>query len=279
MAYLEAWFLPDNASDNKICFRFPRKVRKSSHRPRRQKVSRYMRDFLFEEVGGGTRSKTRVKRGAVLEAKRAGSPTVSATAYNQHMKTKKWTLLSKKDVSPNKWFPIESRTYQLPNGTIVDDFTVSTIADVAMIVPITFDHQIVLVNQYKPGADDVILEFPAGRLDENHQNLADTAQQELEEETGIKVNKNQLTHFATLHGFTTKATEKVHIFLADDCHFNASQKLDATEDIEVITVSVAEMEQKITDGTIWAAQTIAAFYVAKLKYPEIFTGKNESHHT
>ncbi len=34
------------------------------------------------------------------------------------MTPKKWTLLSKKDASPHKWFPVEIRTYQLPNQFI-----------------------------------------------------------------------------------------------------------------------------------------------------------------
>jgi hypothetical protein len=102
------------------------------------------------------------------------------------MSPAKWKLLSSKDVSPNKWFPIEMRVYQLPNGKIVDDFSVTTLADVAMIVPITKNGEIVLVRQFKPGFGDVILEFPAGRLERSHINIEQTAIHELEEETGIK---------------------------------------------------------------------------------------------
>ena len=95
------------------------------------------------------------------------------------MALKKWKLLSKKDVSPSKWFPIEARTYELPDGRIFNDFTVTTLADVAMIIPITVDRKVVMVRQFKPGVEDIIIEFPAGRIELNHKNIQETAQHEL----------------------------------------------------------------------------------------------------
>ena len=185
------------------------------------------------------------------------------------MSLQKWKLLSKKDVSPSDWFPIEERVYQLPNGKIVDDFTVTTIADVAMIVPITKDNKVVLVNQYKPGVDSVMMQFPAGRTEKNHANMQETAQHELEEETGIKVELTALKQYGKLTGFSTKASEVVYLYLATSCEFNSEQNFDFTEDIETVLLSFDEMEQKIAHNTIWCAQTIAAWELAKKKFPKL----------
>src|SRR5690242_19769211 len=116
-------------------------------------------------------------------------------------KPQKWKLLKTEDVSPSKWFPIENRTYELPNGKIVDDFTVTTLGDVAMIVPITKDGKVVLARQYKPGVDTLTLEFPAGRIEKHHTNILETAQHELEEEVGIHVEQNQLLFLGEINGF------------------------------------------------------------------------------
>ena len=178
---------------------------------------------------------------------------------------KKWQLLSKKDVSPSSWFPIEDRTYKLPNGQIIDDFTVTTLADVAMIVPITKDQKVVLVRQYKPGVDEIMIQFPAGRLENKHTDLIHLAQHELEEETGIKAERNQLVQFAKLSGFSTKASEVVYLFLAKACQFNSQQQFDVTEDIEVLVVSFEQMDQMVESGEVWCAQTIAGWQLAKLK--------------
>jgi len=186
------------------------------------------------------------------------------------MKPKKWKLISITDVSPSKWFPIENRVYQMPNGKIIDDFTVTTLADVAMIVPITKDKKVVLANQYKPGVDEVMMQFPAGRIEEEHADMDETAQHELEEETGIKVQPSQLTKFAELSGFSTKATEMVYVYLATDCEFNSQQHFDSTEEIEVVEFTFDEFDELVLNGTIFCAQTIAAWELAKKKYPNIF---------
>lgn len=172
------------------------------------------------------------------------------------MTPQKWQLLSTKDISPHKWFPLEMRSYQLPNGKVVDDFTVTTLADVAMIVAVTKDGKLVMVRQFKPGFGDVIIEFPAGRIETAHSNLEETARHELEEETGILVEK--LEYFGTIAGFVTKGTEKVHCYFAKDVEFNSQQKLDDNEDIEVILLSPKELDELIDSNRIQAASIIAA---------------------
>jgi len=187
-----------------------------------------------------------------------------------NIKPKKWKLISQKDISPSLWFPIEERTYELPNGKIVDDFTVTTLANVAMIVPITKDKKVVLVNQFKPGVDAVMMQFPAGRQEDRHKDMDEVVQHELEEETGIKVEANQLTQFAKLAGFSTKASEIVYAYLATDCEFNSQQNLDQTEEIQIVTISFAEMNKLVETNEIWCSQTIATWELAKKKFPEIF---------
>lgn len=186
------------------------------------------------------------------------------------MSPQKWQLMSAKDVSPSKWFPIEERTYKLPDGRIIDDFTVTTLADVAMIVPITKDKKVVLVEQFKPGADAVMMQFPAGRKEPEHKDLVETACHELEEETGIRVSQSALTYFAKLTGFPTKASEIVHMYLATEVEFNTTQRLDVTEDIAVVTIDFQAMDKFILEGIIWDSQTIAAWELAKKHFPGVF---------
>lgn len=177
----------------------------------------------------------------------------------------KWKLISKKDVSPSSWFPIERRTYQLPNGKIIEDFTVSPIPDVAMVVAITKDQKIVLVKQYKPGADEIMYQFPAGRIEKKHVDLQELAQHELEEEAGIKVNKEDLQYLGRFTGFSTKSSEMVNMFLVVDCEFNSSQHLDETEEIEIYTFSFDEIDRMIETNKIICAQTVAGWVLAKGK--------------
>lgn len=186
------------------------------------------------------------------------------------MPPQKWKLIATTDVSPSKWFPIELRTYELPDGRVVDDFTVTTLADVAMVLPITTEKKVVMVNQFKPGIGEVLIQLPAGRIEQSHTSMSETAIHELEEEVGIKVSESQLKPLGKLHAFSTKATEVVHLFVAVDCEFNSQQQLDQNEEIEILTLTFDDVEAKITNGEIWDAEMIAAWDLAKRKFPEVF---------
>lgn len=185
------------------------------------------------------------------------------------MSLKPWKLLSVKDVSPSKWFPIEERTYELPNGKIIDDFTVTTLADVSMIVPITTDKKVVMVRQFKPGVNDLFIQFPAGRLEAHHVSMEQLALHELEEEVGIRSQASLLHYVGKMNGFSTKATEIVYVYVAEGCSFNSAQHLDTTEQIEILTYSPEEIDSLILEGTIWAADAIAAWELSKKKFPQL----------
>jgi 8-oxo-dGTP pyrophosphatase MutT (NUDIX family) len=183
----------------------------------------------------------------------------------------KWKLLSRKDISPHRWFPLEMRSYELPSGQVVDDFSVTTLQDVSMIVPITRDKKIVLVRQYKPGVDDLVIEFPAGRMESTYRgDFAALAIHELEEETGIRVTRDRLQSFGVIAANTTKGTEKTHLYFVCDVQRNTAQKLDPNEEIEVLMVPPQELDQWIANGKVYAAQTIAAWTLAKYNFTELY---------
>ncbi len=182
-------------------------------------------------------------------------------------KLKHWELLKKTDVSPSKWFPIENREYKLPSGRVVKDFTVTTLADVSMIIPVTKNGTIIMVRQFKPGYGDVVLEFPAGRLESGNTDTNKLAIHELEEETGIKT--DGLILYGKLSGFTTKATEKIFCYLAKDVEFNSTQQLDDNEEIEIVELTPEEVDVLINSNELKAGISIAAWILAKQKFPEI----------
>ncbi len=185
-------------------------------------------------------------------------------------KLAKWQLLATQDVSLSKWFPVEKRTYQLPDGRVVDDFYVSTFDDVAMIVPVLKDGRVALIRMYKQGADDLMIQFPAGRKEASHTTLGQTATHELVEETGIVVPESELQILGKFSTMSTKSTESVYLYLVSGAEINSTQNLDENEEIEVLLKTPSEIDALITSGEIWCFQTIAAWHMAKSKFPELF---------
>jgi ADP-ribose pyrophosphatase len=179
---------------------------------------------------------------------------------------KKWQLVKSEDVSPSKWFPLEKRTYRLPNGKIVKDFYITTLADSVHIVPVLKTGQVAMIRMYKQGVDDFIIQFPAGRFEpDKHQDKKDTAVAELEEETGIKVDKKDLISVAQLSLASTKATEKEHVFLVKDVSFNSQPNLDDNEEIETLILKPEQIDDYIQSGQIYCAPTIAIWSLVRKK--------------
>lgn len=189
------------------------------------------------------------------------------------MNLKPWILIAEEDVSPNPHLPVVRRTYQLPNGTTIDDFYVATIPDSVHVVPITTKKTVVMIRIYKPGADDFIIQFPAGRFEvAKHKTREAAAVAELAEETGIEVAEHDLLKLGAFPIMTTKGTERFHTYVVSGVELSQSthQNLDETEEIEVLEFQPNEVDAMIRSGAIVDTTAITNWAVVRLQHPELF---------
>ncbi|MBR9703750.1 NUDIX hydrolase [Candidatus Woesearchaeota archaeon] len=175
------------------------------------------------------------------------------------MTIKKWETIEEEDVSPNKWFKIFRKTFRLDDGRIIDDFYVSRAPDVSMILAI-IDDKIMFVKQYRPGADEILLELPAGFVEEGN-TPEQTAQRELKEETGYTGTISKMSSFNIL---PSKSNQILHCFFAKNLE-PGERKLDEYENIEIVFVPLAELDEYILSGKIRASSTLATLIIAKTK--------------
>lgn len=171
------------------------------------------------------------------------------------MKPQKWVILDRQDVSPSPWFPLVKDRVKLPTGQVVE-YVKSQLAPVAMVVAITKQKEVVLVRQYKHGVEEITLEFPAGRI-ESGDTPEQTAIRELQEETGIVIEENQLEPLIELWTEPSKSSVRVHGFLVREVEVSQNQQLEHTENIEVVLVPVAEVDELLKSGKIHASDTVA----------------------
>lgn len=187
---------------------------------------------------------------------------------------KKWKTLSSSIALGEKWFEVRKDKVKLPNGTILDDYFVWNSGDVAMVVPATKEGKFILVKQYKHGANEIMVEYPAGYINKNEKPL-DAARREILEETGYKLENIQLLA-KNIHQ-PTKENGVVYIFLA-----KTGEKItdmvnpDKNEEIELLELSSAEIMTMIRKGKIWADGTIAATLFAFDKLNLIQFNENSS---
>ncbi len=178
---------------------------------------------------------------------------------------KKWEILSVKDISPSRWFPLFLHQVKLPEGKIVD-YYVSKLGDVSMLIPITRDKKIVFCRQYKHGAQQVLTELPCGRIEKR--TLEDAAKIELLEETGIVANK--LIYCGVHTVAPSKDGAMVYGYIVPEAQITEKTHFEETENIETVQIPIAELDEKIASGEIMAVETISMLTLAKIKFPEYF---------
>ena len=181
---------------------------------------------------------------------------------------KPWTVLEEEDISPSHWFPLTRQKVQLTNSNIYD-YYFSRLGDVVQVLAVTKQKEIVLVRQYKHGLGQITLEIPGG-LQQEGKSIIQSALNELEEETGIKAIVDQLISLGKIAINPTKLKQVTYGFIVFDAEFNSEQRLDTTEDIEVVLMPAPQVLQMALNGEIWVTDSLNFILKSAMLYPEVF---------
>jgi ADP-ribose pyrophosphatase len=181
----------------------------------------------------------------------------------------KWKVLKEQDVSPSPWFPLLQHTVELANGQIIDDYFFSPLGDVVMVLAITPNNEVVLVRQYKHGLGEILLELPGG-MQQKNTSIIQSAINELEEEVGIKASADELIPLGKITNNPTKTRQVTYGYIVFNAQFNSKQKLDVTENIEVITMPAPQVLEYAKEGRIWVTDSLNFILKAALIYPDVF---------
>jgi ADP-ribose pyrophosphatase len=148
---------------------------------------------------------------------------------------------------------------ELPDGTVIPEYYVRESAGFVVVFALADDGRVVLVRQYRYGADSVGLELPAGTIDDGEDPQA-CAVRELAEETGYAAER--ILPIASFSAEPVRSTSRCHLFLATGARRTVEPKLDPTEVIEVELASLESFRAMLADGRIDSAAAIASGYRA-----------------
>ena len=126
----------------------------------------------------------------------------------------------------------------------------------ALIVPVLPDGRLVLERQYRHPVRQVMLEFPAGKIDVPETALA-AAKRELTEEAGYIA--ASWTRIAVLHPNIGYSSERIDVFLATELTHVGAQ-LDEGEFLDVIAMTHDELVVAFDRGEFSDGKSIAAFF-------------------
>ena len=163
-----------------------------------------------------------------------------------------------------KFLTLKCDTVELPDGKHATREFVEHPGAV-MILPVFDDGRVLLERQFRYPVGRVLLEFPAGKLDPNEDELT-CAKRELQEETGYTA--REWTFLTRIHPVISYSTEFIDLYLARGLSAGDA-KLDEGEFLETFIADEAQLMNWVKDGSISDVKTIiGVFWLEKIRSGE-----------
>ena len=151
---------------------------------------------------------------------------------------KPWKRIEPTTVTKVGWRKITTKTFQMPDGGMVEFDTVHPDGqEFAGVIGLTKDKRVVIARQFRPGPEKIMEELPGGFVDPGESPEA-AARREFKEETGYEAGNMQ--YLGSFHK-DTYMNSVWHAFIAFDCTKVKEQELENEEDVEIDLISIPEL--------------------------------------
>ena len=169
------------------------------------------------------------------------------------MTIKPWKILYSTHLRDN----IRLDRCELPNGNILEG-TVLEFSTWATVLALTKDQEVVLIRQYRHGAQKVIVELPGGAMDTEDESPLAAARRELQEETGYT--SERIVQVGCVSPNPANHTNLIYSFLALEAEKVSGQHLDANEEIEVFLKPMEEVIAMAKNGELLQSMQVSALF-------------------
>jgi len=168
------------------------------------------------------------------------------------------SILSGQTVYNGRVFRLELLRVRLPDQH-ERDYDLVRHPDSVTILPQDQDGGIWFVTQFRVGSNSVLLELPAGVLDEGEQPEA-CAAREIREEIGMAA--GNLRHLGSNYLAPGYCSELNHVYLATDL-VSSPLQMDDDEFLNTRKVYADEIATLIVSGDLQDSKSLAALYLAQ----------------
>jgi 8-oxo-dGTP pyrophosphatase MutT (NUDIX family) len=156
-----------------------------------------------------------------------------------------WKVLDSKYNYRDRWLALRSDTVELPNGRVLTPFHVIEQPDWVTAIAITTDGRVVLVEEYRHGARQAVIELPSG-IHEGPGEPVDQMKRELLEETGFA--SEDWHPLGAFFANAPRLSNRVHCFLALDVRKVTEPAPDDGEIIVTHEVPLPRFLEELRDG-------------------------------
>jgi ADP-ribose pyrophosphatase len=168
-----------------------------------------------------------------------------------------WRRKQSEIVADCRVFNVRRDVSLSPRGDAEHDFFVLEASDWINVIPLTDAGEVVMIEQYRHGSEDVTLEIPGGMVDEG-ESAREAAAREMLEETGYS--SEEIVSLGRVRPNPAIHNNWLHTFLARGVRFTRAPVFDTTEHTIVRHVPLAEVPLLIADGTITHALVVVGFH-------------------
>jgi ADP-ribose pyrophosphatase len=168
-----------------------------------------------------------------------------------------WRRVESERVADCRVFQVRRDLALNPRTDAEHNFYCIESVDWINIIPLTAENEVVMIEQYRHGADEVTLEIPGGMVDEGE--TAETAAaRELLEETGYLAREVHL--LGRTRPNPAIQNNWLYSFVARSVSFEQEPVFDSSEWTVMRLVPLADIPALIAEGAITHALVIAAFH-------------------
>jgi len=166
-----------------------------------------------------------------------------------------WRRESSRVLVSDRWLHLEAARMRTPEGSILDPYYLLRERDWVCCLPLLGDGRLVVAAQYRPGAERVTWEFPAGDIDDG-ESPREAALRELAEETGHRPVGDSVP-LPALYPDPSRNSVRGHAFVVPVAERAGAQDLGHGEAIRVHRVSRDELVRARDDGRFCHAAHVA----------------------
>ncbi|MFV0664998.1 NUDIX domain-containing protein [Denitromonas sp.] len=147
---------------------------------------------------------------------------------------------------------------RLPDGkTAVREYI--THPGAVVVIALLPDGRVILERQFRYPLRRSFIELPAGKIDPG-EDIEACARRELKEEVGYEA--AEWLHVGTLHPCIGYSNERIEAFVARNLT-HVGHQWDEGEFLEILSLSLDELDAAVTAGEITDGKSLAALYLAR----------------
>jgi ADP-ribose pyrophosphatase len=171
---------------------------------------------------------------------------------------KPWKKIGSTPVGDFRVFTMRSDRKVSPRTGKEHDFYVIDSVSWVVVLALTPERELVMIEQYRHGSDTVELEIPGGMMDAEDASPEVAGIRELREETGYEGENPQI--IGRIFANPAIMSNTCFTLLVENCQLKHPVELDHAEDLATRLVPIAEIPAMVKAGKIQHSLVVVALY-------------------